>query len=595
MKRILITTADSASWVRDRPVLFLGKWCCLHDRQDDWRGLDAEIVPYHWDDREKFQRDYTYLRDVYERILALAAQSLNAAHGTSHSLRYWRILIGPWLYMFTHVLFDRWSMIERVTSIYDIDETLLIRYPGTELVPAELKNFNSDSERWNHYIFGRVIKYQNKIRWIEVDPDQPDDRTIAPEKSGIARGASSLRERLRALAERALQRLTRRDEAFIITSHLPRIEEAKLQLALGQVPKFWRTPCLERTEPNAERRQQFVVPGEGGDDFSRFVCAMLPEQIPTVYLEGYGHLAEIAADLPWPTAPKVIFTSNSFQFDEVFQAWAAAKTEIGAPLVIGQHGGFYGVGKWIVGEDHQVAISDRFLTWGWDDDRPATYPLFALTNVNKAGGTWKPDGHLLLVTVSIRVYSFKCHSMPVGPNQSEEFVSDQLRFAECLSGGIRDALIVRIHKQTDEKLKSAYVLRWTRAYPDVTLDFSAGPIEPLIRHSRLFVYTYNSTGFLETLGRNIPTIVFWNPRHWELRAGAQPYFYRLRKAGIFHETPESAAAQVEKVWDNVGAWWNRADVQEARRYFCERFVRMPDNSVRQLKDALLTAGARGCA
>ena len=56
----------------------------------------------------------------------------------------------------------------------------------------------------------------------------------------------------------------------------------------------------------------------------------------------------------------------AFSADDVFKAWAGEKVEQGSPLVIGQHGGHYGVGRCSFPEDHEIAISDCYLTWGWD-------------------------------------------------------------------------------------------------------------------------------------------------------------------------------------------------------------------------------------
>lgn len=56
--------------------------------------------------------------------------------------------------------------------------------------------------------------------------------------------------------------------------------------------------------------------------------------------------------------------------------------------------------------------------------------------------------------------------------------------------------------------------------------------------------------------------------------------------GIFHETPESAAARVAEVWNDVPEWWHRAEVQAARKEFCDRFARIPNNQTRILKKAL---------
>ena len=80
--------------------------------------------------------------------------------------------------------------------------------------------------------------------------------------------------------------------------------------------------------------------------------------------------------------------------------------------------------------------------------------------------------------------------------------------------------------------------------------------------------------------------MFWNPNHWELRDDAIPYFGRLKEAGVFHETPESAAAKVAEVWDDVSGWWHSREIQAMRNFFCDRFSRGVDNPIRVLKETL---------
>ena len=48
----LVLTADQRFWKTDEKILFLGEWCRLYRHKPIWSGLDAEVLPYHWDDRE---------------------------------------------------------------------------------------------------------------------------------------------------------------------------------------------------------------------------------------------------------------------------------------------------------------------------------------------------------------------------------------------------------------------------------------------------------------------------------------------------------------------------------------------------------------
>lgn len=583
MKRLLITTADENTWRTDRPVLFLGEWCRLYDRRTAWEGLDAEVVPYHWDDRRRFDRDYDRAQDVYDRLLRASSDALNAYHHTGHSLRYWRTLIGQWLFHLVHVLLDRWQVVLDASDGYDIEETLIYDLPPATMISARFAGGIFQDTTWNHHLFGRVIRHQNRIRWRLVPA--PAARALPVSRRGVRRAA---RTRLRDATCNLLARFTAPGEPLIIRSYLPRLQEIALQLMLGQIPKAWTPPAVPGVVPDMARRGQFVVTPGAADPFVRFAAAMIPEQIPTVFLEGYGELRRAAAELPWPPRPRVIFTSNLDQANEVFQEWSAAKAEAGYPLVIGQHGGFVGLAKRHPGEDDQRRIADRYLSWGWHDSDVRIHPTAALTNVGKPMRTWKASGDLLLVTVPMRLYAFRCMSTPVGATQSAAFVGDQISFGKALPDHIRARLILRIEEAIDRTLHTCYVSRWKDAVPGLRVDPSVTPIERPLRRCRLFVYTYNSTGFLETLARDIPTVVFWNPEYFELRAGAQPYFDLLTEARIFHRTPESAARHVSDIWDDVRGWWRDPALQRIREAFCAQYARMPERPLQAVKDALLT-------
>ena len=57
--------------------------------------MDAEVPPYHWDNRAKLHTDYLYPQEYYERVLQDLAPQLNNIHRVDHSQRYWSIIIDP--------------------------------------------------------------------------------------------------------------------------------------------------------------------------------------------------------------------------------------------------------------------------------------------------------------------------------------------------------------------------------------------------------------------------------------------------------------------------------------------------------------------
>ena len=61
----LITTADQRYWKYDEPVIFLGEWCKIFSESATYKNIEHEVLPYHWDDRQKLYKDYIYLNILY--------------------------------------------------------------------------------------------------------------------------------------------------------------------------------------------------------------------------------------------------------------------------------------------------------------------------------------------------------------------------------------------------------------------------------------------------------------------------------------------------------------------------------------------------
>jgi len=582
-KIFLVTTSDKTLWPNNKKILLLGKWC-LSDYTVETFPENIEILPYHWDDREKMYHDYLYLQELYEKTLHFLILELNKFHNVTHSERYWRILIGPWLYVFIQTLFDRWELVRTAADFCEIEDTVILKFKPEKFILTEFKDIKPDDDEWAHYLFAEAIKFQNRIPWHEEN--SKTDKDIPEKKQKKSECKKSLLKQISSLFNAFLSRLQWPTEVFVINTYLPRWATIKLQLALGQVPKLWPTPSSPNVPPKMGVRTEWTLSDNSPDMFYQFLLKMIPLQLPTVYLEGYNDLCAHVDELPWPSKPSTIFTSNLFQFCEVFQAWTAQKVEKGSRYIIGQHGGLYGIGKWHCGEEHQIKVADRFISWGWSDERDTVCPGFALTNVGKPIKSWKPDGTLLFVTAPIRLFGYKNISWPMGPNQAVSFLNDQLSFINCLPAEVRNRTIVRINKVQDKCMKARFYQKISQQFDGIVIDDSRYPIEEKIRECRVFVYSCNSTGYLETLSRNIPTVIFWAPTNFELRNSAIPYFEKLKDARIFFDSPIAASQHIIEVWDNVSDWWDSQYVQSVREEFCNEYSRVSMNPINELKNLL---------
>ena len=310
---------------------------------------------------------------------------------------------------------------------------------------------------------------------------------------------------------------------------------------------------------------------------------MIPAQIPAVYLEGYQKINQQAAALPWPKNPKLIWTSNSWWADDTFKVWAAAKVEQGTPLVIGQHGGGYGMNLWEFTEEHQIAICDRFFTWGWTEPGQAKLkPIGILKPTAHRPNRHRQPTKALLVTYTNPQQANHLVSWCVG-SQWLAYFNEQCNFVSNLTETVRQALIVRLYP-TDYGWDQA--ARWRDRFPTLQLDDGRSKIAHLIRDSRLIMGTYNGTIYLETISLKVPTVIFWNPQHSELRDSAIPYFEDLKRVGVFHESPDSAAKHVNSIWGNVNAWWQSPELQEVLERFSKRYCYTPGDLLNRVEAAL---------
>lgn len=572
VRRVLVTTALEQTWpTNSEPVLFLGEWCRIYNRKSKWEQFDQIVAPYHWNDRNKLRNDYVYLMGVYEELLAKLARTLNEVHKKNYSLRYWRIIVGPWLGYFVQVLFDRWSVLGSALKDNKIATCKIIKKDYFAAVPADFAEFQglSVNDDWNETVFGQLlVSCFSDFLAVEFVVRNGEGHKNYWDISW----KTKVRNALYSIYEKLAKPFGRSKSHFFISTRLTLFSEIKLQLKLGQFPRLRKSKRVKCNCLDKELRSQ-IFTGEalGQDAFMKILHEMMPLHLPVAYLEGYQCLVDAGDDMGWPSDPKTIFTSNSFLADDLFKTWCAGRCEEGAPLIIGQHGGHFGMSPFAFYEEHQIEISDVWLSWGWANQ--ANYKIKPVGVINRTTGCnpiYKPGGRLLMVEMTLPRYSYHLYAAPIA-GQFLYYFSDQCRFVEGLNERARDKLTIRLAPRDTYQWNQRE--RWNDRFDNVTLDDGEQDMSKLISQCRLYVSTYNATTYLESLTLDVPTIIFWDQNYWELTSEAAQFIGLLESVGIFHKTPMAAAAYINDIWDNVEAWWRQESVQAARREFCNQYAR----------------------
>lgn len=526
------------------------------------------MLPSPWDDRARFDAASSYADTVYRNLLPLIAAYLNRAHGVQHPLAYWRVVVGPWLLQFVHVVYDRYSHItDAVSRIGNFRTATLaeqcFRTPSTT---RESVAWLSEDDHYNWQILSELLT-------LTGSPAQRSVRSVLSRESEPAWTPLLRRrpifQRLNRLWHRGLRASGAGRHAWL--THTTASRAALLGIAARSA--FRVIPfsvqddlhhCRER--PVWDERRVNLGSLTPSDEFERVCIAMLPRHCPTVYVEGYAHASQVIRRR-YPVFPRLLVSETGWYSNETFKYLAAEAVCRGTKLVAVQHGGGYGLARRAPLESFEQSIAHAYFVWGWADGsgslRNVPHPIVS------ARPKWKGrrTSRILFAPQSTQRYLHRLESSPAGTQWQTQY-DWQARFLGALPDDVRRCIVLR-EPPVDF---GHHIRRQLRGqHPEIGLDDSTS-FKVSVSRSRITVVEKLGTAILETLAMNAPTVAFWDPTLWSVRDEAASYLDMLREAGILWDSPCSAAAHVAAVYEDTSAWWDRASVQDARRTFAERFA-----------------------
>ena len=287
----LATTALSEFWDKDQEILFLGPWCLRYDRRSDWESLNYRVLPSPWDDRERFQRVPAYLDVSYERILDQLAEYLNTVHQVSFEKRYWRILIGPWLFHYIHANYDRFIHLQEAFQKYPDLETIALdqRCFKTPRDNRQFINFVTGpplDDIYNLQMFSQLLQnmgHTGPVRKLQNGWPETADPT-ANRAIGWRPAARAVQQwGFRLAGQTISQVLGTRYQIGLFDMYLSRKETWKLAWKTGL-----RAVPIELGEDNVVSEPVFdesrngLAGLEAIDDFERVLIDWLPQNLKTL-------------------------------------------------------------------------------------------------------------------------------------------------------------------------------------------------------------------------------------------------------------------------------------------------------------------------
>jgi putative transferase (TIGR04331 family) len=553
---LLVTTGLPESRSNGTHSLYLGDWC--HDYRETFPA-NTVIQEFHWSDRKKIYDDYKYIRGLNEKILSRLREILNDVHGMDASLRYWQIVLGPWMNLITPILWDRFENLRLAFANHDLTDTI-IAHNGEDIpVAAYYDDFIQllNDDYWNHRIYSSLISrfYDDDISVHSI--------TIANKKLDQA-GAKQKESIKRIVAKRldACLRILKPESRIVVyNSYFDPLSLVKLLLKFKQLPRlyteFEQTPPLpQATSP----LRQTAMGIQAYSDFEEFLDQAYLSLLPASYLEGFKTLTDKARKIN--CASKIILSAVSHYNNDLFKLWIAGNVEKGAKFLVCEHGGGIPF-KMSLTNLHEEKVADRKIVWHKEYD-PKQIKLPPSKLVRYSRFKRKSRRFIALIGWDVPKYSYYVQSGPMSSLILEDYAQKKAMI-EQLDQESFDALIIRLAPgDRGWRIRERYID-----------DFGADKIsafrsmDDTIQHSRLVISTYPSTNLSESIEADIPTIMLYPRRLWEIHPKFLSVVDEMELNNIFFDDPNAAASHINAISDNPDVWWNSKSVQEARLLFHE--------------------------
>lgn len=568
----LATTAIEDFWNVEMPILFLGEWCKISNRRAFWEKLNYTVVRSSWDKKEQVYESRQYTQDIFNNAINFLSKRFNRIHNENHSTMYWKIVLGAWLRWYINIVYTRYvNLMDVIDNYEDFTTTLLSK--KNHITPIDTLNFRnlSQTDEYNLQIYSRIFEALG----MNYPTKSPENENIS-----IYEGDNNINsvsyKFLKKLVAELLHKFQDKGSIFLVASYFDKSEILKfLVKTAGKVyPIMKRMPPISPAKLCEEKRVHLRAIEYENSVFEIVLNKLLPFDVPICYVEGYEAVKQYVKSNN-PRKPSVIFSSNSWYFEEDIKLWAANSKESGTTLIGTQHGGNYGSIVYPHEVEFETDITDRYYTWGWEKKNCSAHVIpFYATKLSgkKIIGAHNSKQGILFVATDIFRYPLYISRHPF---LLKIYFNWQEIFMSKIAVNIRPFFRIRLHRDDRDNEMN---IRWASFAPDLHLDTLDKPFISSLRECRLYISDHLSTTFVEALSANKPSILFWHPESCDLNDDAIPYYEMLKSAGILYHTPEEAAEKVNSVYQDVEGWWNESEVQFAVKTFCNRYAKTANNA-----------------
>ncbi len=504
---------------------------------------------------------------IYQKILTDISKSLNKFHLVELNQRSWEIIFGNWLRFFVWLCFERFN---HLSSIFNNNKIKKVYFSkNNEFIFATNKtsdiSYSSIDDQWNNNLYFEIFNFLEISKNKDIQVFIKKHNIKSKEKLSYKKKIN-FKEIFFKKILNFLSIFGTKNDGIILNTYLPPLYEKILEILLLQVPRKWEFEEIVFKKANSLIRSKIDIKIDNSKNLENFIRTQIQNFLPISIIESFNNIISMSKNVGFPKNPSFIFTSNDFESNEIFKIYTAIllmKKNI--PYIIGQHGNSYFTDLRNDKYRSEFNFSNKFLTWG--HFKPHKFKsLFNFSSFGRKKYKSSNKKKLLIIVSPLEFKLFPFDTI----EQTELGFKNVISVLNVLNKKIQAHSTVRLHNSYYSKRGEYYLKKY---FKNKSLDIDMGKKSfPIARASaRLSFFNYDSTGILENLALNYPTVCLWENVEDNIN---DQFFFKYKfliEAKILFLDKGDLVNHLNRFWDNIDEWWLSKNTQENIQKFNENF------------------------
>jgi putative transferase (TIGR04331 family) len=525
---------------------------------------------------KKRKEEYKLIKKYVDIVFKKVSTNLNTYHQVNSNDKYWKIILYPWLNLYVPFLYLKWKL-SKLDKKNKKNLFLTFGYNDKDFIINSLENFRFDEDESLFYSNKALEKCSLKVKKIKI-------KRI---KRNIKDKNNFLFDILWKTFFYLIKIFHKNKSFFLINTSLKKKDLLLIYLRSFKLPFIYKKLNYKQNKIDLNLRKKiFQNKFDEKDDFLNFFYENLYLITPKSYIEDFQNIRKLVNKY-YPVGKKnKFFTAFNYKKDDIFKIWVAENSLSKGKYYILQHGGNFGIDEIMNEEDYVKKIADKFLTWGWSDDKQCqkffnpTLP----SRDNKLNIISRKKNFKKKILIIFHYFDKTLFRISSQPNTNYERIK-KIYSLSRLSEKLQDKFDITIRYR--RKVEEVWDNKFDKSLFPKNLKFDDGsvPFNEVVDLYDLIIFDANSTTFLETCYYNKPSILLVDKNIQKTRKSFNLFNKSFIKNNIVFSDYAKLINFLKKNKD-LDNWWYSKSIQILINKFSNKYINTIENKYSKFKKIL---------